>query len=176
MCDSSILDFRIILNSIKKTQCRGLRRRISCRYSRDCGLLSAIKSVLTEAIKKSFKRTLFALPADGSRDEIDGSKRLNQLIKIAPTFEELPEAYRFKVCSIFDFESISYVIQPIDDFGIRRKKGSAEKYKNRAFECSLCEWGYANKSHPKVTEDCPAIWIYEERSPQPLANLKFVKS
>lgn len=47
MCDSSILDFRIILNSNKETQCRGLRRRISCRYSRDCGLLSAIKSVLT---------------------------------------------------------------------------------------------------------------------------------
>ena len=70
-----------------------------------CDLVgNAIKSVLTEAIKKSFKRILFALPADGSRDEIDGLKRLNQLIKIAPPFEELPEAYRFKVCSIFDFE------------------------------------------------------------------------
>ena len=74
-----------------------------------CELIGdAIKSVSPEAIKKSFKRTLFALPADGSRDEIDGSKRLNQLIKIAPTFEELPEAYRFKVCSIFDFEK--YII------------------------------------------------------------------
>ena len=69
---------------------------------------NAIKSVSSDAIKKSFKRTLFALPADGSRDEIDGSKRLNQLIKIAPTFEELSEAYRFNVCSIFDFEK--YII------------------------------------------------------------------
>ena len=65
---------------------------------------NAIKSVSSDAIKKSFKRTLFALPADGSRDEIDGGKRLNQLIKIAPTFEELPEAYRFKVCPMIDFK------------------------------------------------------------------------
>ena len=51
--------------------------------------------------------------------------------------------------------------------------------KNWAFKCALCGWGYSNKSHPKVAEhneDCLAIWIFEEWSPQTLADLKFVKS
>ena len=131
-----------------------------------CDLIGdAIKSVPTEVIKKSFKQTLFSLPADGSRDDIDGSKRLTSLIAQAPEFEDLPEAYRFEV---FDTKSFQFwiSIEPVDDFGIRRrKKGSAEKYKNRAFKCELCGWGYSNKSHPKVSEhkgDCPAVWIFEE--------------
>ena len=58
---------------------------------------NAIKSVKSEAIKKSFKHTLFSLPPDGSRDKEEGSKRLNALITSAPTFEQLPEKYRFQV-------------------------------------------------------------------------------
>ena len=58
---------------------------------------NAIKSVKSEAIKKSFKHTLFSLPPDGSRNKEEGSKRLNALITSAPTFEQLPEKYRFQV-------------------------------------------------------------------------------
>ena len=58
---------------------------------------NAIKSVKSEAIKKSFKHTLFSLPPDGSRDKEEGRKRLNALIDSAPTFEQLPEKYRFQV-------------------------------------------------------------------------------
>ena len=61
---------------------------------------NAVKSVKSEAIKKSFKHTLFSLPPDGSRDKEEGSKRLNNLIEIAPAFEDLPEKYQFKVHSI----------------------------------------------------------------------------
>ena len=50
---------------------------------------NAVKSVKSEAIKKSFKYTLFSLPQYGSRDKQEGSKRLNNLIKIAPAFEDL---------------------------------------------------------------------------------------
>ena len=55
----------------------------------------AVKSVKSEAIKKSFKHTLFSLPPDGSRDKQEGSKRLTNLINIAPAFEDLPEKYKF---------------------------------------------------------------------------------
>ena len=58
---------------------------------------NAVKSVKSDAIKKSFKQTLFSLPPDGSRDKEEGSKRLTNLIDIAPAFEDLPEKYRFKV-------------------------------------------------------------------------------
>ena len=59
---------------------------------------NAIKSVKSKTIKKSFKHTLFSLAPDGSRDKEEGSKRLNALISSAPTFEQLPEKYRFQVC------------------------------------------------------------------------------
>ena len=61
---------------------------------------NAVKSVKSESIKKSFKHTLFSLPADGSKDQEEGSKRLNNLITSAPTFEELPEKYRFEVLCV----------------------------------------------------------------------------
>ena len=65
---------------------------------------NAVKSVTSESIKKSFKHTLFSLPADGSRDKEEGGKRLTDLIAIAPTFEELPEKYQFAVLdSLFAF-------------------------------------------------------------------------
>ena len=60
---------------------------------------TAVKSVKSEAIKKSFKHTLFSLPQYGSRDKQEGSKRLNNLIEIAPAFEDLVEKYQCK--SIF---------------------------------------------------------------------------
>ena len=73
-----------------------------------------------------------------------------------------------------------FKIEQVDEFGIVRKtKGVAEKYKNRAYKCDLCGWAYSNKSHEKVDEhetDCPAIWIYEDWEPQTLQDLKFVKS
>ena len=59
----------------------------------------AVKSVKSEAIKKSFKHTLFSLPPDGSRYKQEGSKRLTNLIENAPAFEDLPEKYNFKVHS-----------------------------------------------------------------------------
>jgi len=58
---------------------------------------NAVKSVKSEAIKKSFKQTLFSLPPDGSLDKQEGSERLTNLIEIAPAFEDLPEKYQFKV-------------------------------------------------------------------------------
>ena len=60
----------------------------------------AVKSMKSDAIKKSFKHTLFSLPPDGSRDKEEGSKRLNNLIEIAPAFEQLPDKYQFKVLSV----------------------------------------------------------------------------
>ena len=72
------------------------------------------------------------------------------------------------------------LVEEVDDFGIRqRKKGNVEKYKSRAYQCSLCKWGHSNKSSDKVAEhedDCPAYWIFQDWQPQPLASLKFVKS
>ena len=65
----------------------------------------AVKGVKSEAIKKSFKHTLFSLPADGSRDKQEGSKRLTNLIAIAPAFEDLPEKYKFKVHSNVTWKS-----------------------------------------------------------------------
>ena len=57
----------------------------------------AVKSVKSEAIKKSFKHPLFSLPPDGSRDEQEGSKRLTNLIESAAPFKDLPEKCKFKV-------------------------------------------------------------------------------
>ena len=140
---------------------------------------NAVKSVKAELIKNSFKHTLFSLPADGSKDQEEGSKRLNDLIAIAPTFEELPEKYRFEVLCV-ELMIFFCVVEQVDEFGIRRrKKGNAEKYKKRAFQCKLCKWGHSNKASKKVAEheeNCPAIWIFEDWQPQPLADLKFVKS
>ena len=72
------------------------------------------------------------------------------------------------------------LVEPVDDFGIRRrKKGNAEKYKKRAFQCKLCKWGHSNKASEKVKEhvnECPARWIFEKWQPKPLEDLKFVKS
>ena len=65
----------------------------------------AVKAVKSEAIKKSFKHTLFSLPADGSRDKQEESKRLTNLIEIAPDFEDLPEKYKFKVHSNVTWKS-----------------------------------------------------------------------
>ena len=56
---------------------------------------NAVKSVKSEAIKKSFKHTLFP-PQYGSRDKQEGSKRLNNLIEIVPDFEDLAEKYQCK--------------------------------------------------------------------------------
>ena len=61
--------------------------------------LKLVYVVKSQAIKKSFKYTLFSLPPDGSRDKQEGSKRLTNLIDIAPAFEDLPEKYEFKVPS-----------------------------------------------------------------------------
>ena len=76
--------------------------------------------------------------------------------------------------------SPSFLVEQVDDFGIRRrKKGNAEKYKSRAFQCKICKWGHSNKASKKVEEhkdECPAVWIFEEWQPQPLEDLKFVKS
>ena len=72
------------------------------------------------------------------------------------------------------------LVESVDDFGIqRRKKGNAEKYKKRAFQCKLCKWGHSNKASEKVKEhvnECPARWIFEKWQPKPLEDLKFVKS
>ena len=38
---------------------------------------NAVKSVKSEAIKKSFKHTLFSLPQYGPRDKQEGSKRFS---------------------------------------------------------------------------------------------------
>ena len=56
----------------------------------------AIKAVPSEAVIKSFDQTLFS-PANGSKDEDKGSKRLRDLIAEAPTFDELPEQFKMKV-------------------------------------------------------------------------------
>ena len=101
------------------------------------------------------------------------------MIAIAPTFDELPETYRFEVLYV-KLSILFSVIEQVDEFGIRRrKKGNAEKYKNRAFQCKICKWGHSNKGCKKVAEheeNCPAIWIFEDWQPQPLADLKFVQS
>ena len=57
---------------------------------------NAVKSMKSEASKKSFKHTLFSFPPEGSRDKQEGSKRLNNLIETAPAFEDLAEKYKFK--------------------------------------------------------------------------------
>ena len=53
------------------------------------------------------------------------------------------------------------VVEQVDEFGIRRrKKGNAEKYKKRAFQCKLCKWEHSNKASKKVAdheENCPTI-------------------
>ena len=57
------------------------------------------------------------------------------------TFEELPEKYRFEVLCV---ESIIFfsVVEQVDEFGIcRRKKGNAENYKKRAFQCNYVNEG-----------------------------------
>ena len=73
-----------------------------------------------------------------------------------------------------------FLVEQVDDFGIRRrKKGNAEKCKGRAFQCKICKWEHSNKASKKVEEHkdkCPAVWIFEEWQPQPLEDLKFVKS
>ena len=118
--------------------------------------------------QKSFKHTLFSLTVDGSKDQKEWSKRLNDLIAIAPTFEELPEKYRFEVLCV---ESIIFfsVVEQVDEFGIRhRKKGNTEKYAKGAFQCKLCKWWHSNKTSKKVAdheENCFEIWIFEEWQP-----------
>ena len=63
-----------------------------------CDLIAgAIKSIPAETVIKTFKQTLFSLPADGSKDEEEGSKRLLKLIAKAPSFDDLPPEYKSKV-------------------------------------------------------------------------------
>ena len=85
-----------------------------------------------------------------------------------------------KVIPIYHCINHSFLVEQVDDFGIRRRKqGNAEKYKTRAFQCRICKWGHSNKASKKVEEhkdECPAVCIFEEWQPQPLENLKFVKS
>ena len=74
------------------------RDQIKKKYNRGDQLIAsvnntAIKSVKSEDIKKSFKSTLFSLPPDGSRDKEEGSKRFDALITSALTFEQHPEKY-----------------------------------------------------------------------------------
>ena len=56
---------------------------------------NAAKSVKSQSRKKSFKHTLFLLPADGPRDEEEGGKRLIDLIVFVPSFQQLREKYQF---------------------------------------------------------------------------------
>ena len=63
-----------------------------------CDLLGdAIKSVPSENVIKTFKKTLICLPLDGSRDEAEGSKKLLKMIAGAPSIDQIPEKYRLKV-------------------------------------------------------------------------------
>ena len=139
-------------------------------------------AICSESVIKTFKQTLFSLPIDGSRDALEGSKRLLEKIAKAPSFEELPEQYKSKVIIIcYTTRSISSLLAvDVDEFGIRRRKpGSAAKYAKRAFRCKLCKWGYSNKYGDKAkehAEDCPAVWIYEDWKPQTIEDLKFIKS
>ena len=138
----------------------------------------AVKSFKSESIKKSVKHTFFSLPADGSKDEDERSKRSNDVIAIAPTFEELPENYRCEVLCV-EFIIFLSVVEQVDEFGIRKKEGNSEKYKKQNFQCKLCTWGHSNKTSKKVAnheESFPSIWIFEDWQKQPLADLKFVKS
>ena len=60
-----------------------------------CDLIAdAIKSIPAETVIKTFKQTLFSLPADGSKDKGEGSKKL---IAKAPSFDDLPPEYKSKV-------------------------------------------------------------------------------
>ena len=140
---------------------------------------NSVKSFKSESIKKSFKHTFFSLPTDGLKDEDKRSKGLNDVIAIAPTFEELPENYRCEVLCV-EFIIFLSVVEQADEFGIRhRKKGNSEKYKKRNFQCKLCTWGHSNKTIKKVAnheESCPSIWIFDDWQKQLLADLKFVKS
>ena len=48
---------------------------------------------------------------------------------------------------------------------LRRKEGSADKYKSRAFKCRLCGWAYSDKYKDKAKSHaakCPAIDIYKK--------------
>ena len=57
----------------------------------------AIKSVPSEKVIKTFKQTLFSLPIDGSRDQVEASKKLLKLIAGAPSIDQIPEKYKLKV-------------------------------------------------------------------------------
>ena len=62
---------------------------------------------------------------------------------------------------------------------LRRKEGSAAKYKSRTFKCRLCGWAYSDKYKDKAKSHaakCPAIDIYKKWKPQKLEDLKFIKS
>ena len=76
--------------------------------------------------------------------------------------------------------SPSFLVEQFDDLGIcPRKKENAEKYRSRAFQCKICKCGDSNKASMKAEKhkgEYPSVWIFEEWQPQPLADLKFVKS
>ena len=70
----------------------------SLYFDRLCDLISeAINSVPSKKVIKTFKQTLLSLPIDGSRDEVEGSKRLLKYIAEAPSLEEIPGKYRSHV-------------------------------------------------------------------------------
>ena len=54
----------------------------------------------------------------------------------------------------------------------------AEKYKKWVFQCKLRKWAFYNASENVVKHknQCSARWIFQKWHPQPLEDLKFVKS
>ena len=100
----------------------------------------AVKSVKSEAIKKSFKHTLFSLPPDGSRDKQEGSKRLTNLIEIAPAFEDLPEKYQFKVHSNFTLDLLKLLSQLSKLMTLEFAEGRKEMQKSIKAELSSANY------------------------------------
>ena len=126
---------------------------------------NAVKSVKSEAIKKSFKHTLFSLPQYGSRDKQEGSKRLNNLIEIAPAFEDLVEKHQCKC--IFHWQ-LDFVLYWLSQLIILEFEGGKKRMQNSVksglFSASCASVGILIKQTRKLR----SMWM----NAQPVGFLK----
>ena len=113
----------------------------------------AVKSVKSDAIKKSFKHTLFSLPPDGSRDRQEGSKRLTNLIEGAPAFEDLPEKYKFKVHSNVTYNLLMLLLSCLSKLTTLEfadgRKGMQKSTKAELFSVNYVNGGIRTKQARK---------------------------
>ena len=126
---------------------------------------NAVKSVKSEAIKKSFNHTLFSLPQYGSRDKQEGSKRLNNLIEIAPAFEDLVEKHQCKCIFHWQLDFVLYWLSQLIILGFEGgKKRMQNSVKSGLFSASCASVGILIKQTRKLR----SMWM----NAQPVGFLK----